>query len=43
MSRSGDRVAKCDQKIKGVAAKPMPLEFRGDNWPETQSSEVLLI
>ncbi len=41
MRAAGHRVAKCDQKVRNVAAKPLPsrLPFKVDDWPETQSSK----
>ena len=39
MQNAGHRSAKCDQKIRGIAAKPLPSEFKAADWPEAQSSK----
>ena len=39
MSRAGHRAAKCDQKVKGIAAKPLPSDFKAVDWAATLSKE----
>ena len=39
MVKAGHRVSKCDQKVKGIAAKPLPSDFKAADWPEAQSSK----
>ena len=39
MKNAGHRVAKRDQNVRGVAAKPLPSNLKVDDWPETQSSK----
>ena len=42
MKNAGHRVAKRDQNVRGVAAKPLPSNLKVDDWPETQSSKEQL-